>query len=167
MSASTDPYLIPDSKFVRSAQRYGLSHTHLTQIALGFNRGTKLQALAQQTGTSWALLRWLHRLPWQAALVIPFAHPSVSTKALGSPSLTTMDKSSIRALRSFKISASDIATYLDLPVALVTNALRPRYVPGLASDGQTDDNARRFDDEPKVDHERLGTNSSDAPIGRA
>ena len=136
-SASTEPYLILDSKFVRSAQRHGLSHRQLTQIALGFNRGTKLQALSQQTCTTRAMLRWLHRLAWRAALVIPYAAGGGSTRIIRCGPLSTTDHASIQELHALKVRASDIATYLGLPVALVTNSLRQRVDQEFAPDEPT------------------------------
>ena len=126
MAPSTEPYLIPDSKFVRSAQPHGLVHNQLLQIALGFNRGTKLQALAQQTCTLRAMLRWLQQLAWRAALVIPSAAGGGSTKSIRCGPLSTTDYASIQELHALKVRASDIATYLGLPVALVINSLRQR-----------------------------------------
>lgn len=134
--ASTEPYLIPDSKFVRFARRHGLGQIQLTQIALGFSRGTNLQTLARQANTTSATLRWLQRFPWQAALVIPYVPTSVSAVSVTSGPLTKADKVSIRELRALKVGASDIAAYLRLPVALVTSYLSQRDDQEFAPDDQ-------------------------------
>ena len=136
----TEPYLIQDSKFVRSARRQDFGQIQLTQIALGFRRGTPLTVLARQTYTTRQMLRWLQRLPWQDALVVPNGVSDLPARCCISDPLTDEDHQAIRELRGLKVSAVDIAHYLRLPLTLVTRSLRQR------------DDQERTPDEPLVDH---------------
>ena len=97
--ATAEPYLIADSPFVRMAQqRYEFSPAQLTQIAVGFSRGTSIPVLARATNTTSATLRILYGYPWQSALAAP-GSVQPSPKVISRP-LTPNDKSNIRELRN-------------------------------------------------------------------